>query len=260
MSFLFSIITPSFNQGKFIEETLESVFNQTYTNYEHIIIDGGSTDETIEILKKYKAKYPSKIKWISEKDKGQSDAINKGLKMAAGDILCYLNSDDIFIPNTLQLVADFFTKNKEADWLTGNYIIIDENGNEIQSFIKNYKTILASMPFKERLLEIVNFINQPSTFWRKQVYKKIGGFSLDYRYNMDYDYWIRMIKAGYKINYINKPLSKFRIHRKSKGGSGYKIQFREDLDVLKNNKVNPLNRFLHYLHNQLIISVYSIIK
>lgn len=138
---LISIITPSFNQGQFIEETLKSVASQTYKNYEHIIIDGGSTDGTIEILKKYQKKYPDKIKWISEKDKGQSDAINKGLKMAKGEILCYLNSDDVFYYYTLETVVNFFKKHKEVYWVTGDYEIINEESKKIRSLIPIYKKI-----------------------------------------------------------------------------------------------------------------------
>ncbi|GIW63101.1 MAG: hypothetical protein KatS3mg090_0927 [Patescibacteria group bacterium] len=260
MSLLFSIVTPSFNQGSFIEETIESIANQTYQNYEHLVIDGGSTDSTLEILKKYKAKYPDKFFYVSEKDKGQSDAINKGMKMAKGDVLCYLNSDDVFYPYTLEEVTNFFDKNPNACWVTGNYTIIDENGTEIQNFIKFYKSIFAQSPFREKILEVINFVNQPSTFWKREVYQKVGDFSLEYKYNMDYDYWLRIIRSGYKLYYLDKPLSKFRIHKKSKGGYGFKIQFKEDLEVLKNNKVGFMSRFLHYLHNQLIIFIYSIIK
>ncbi len=260
MSFLFSIITPSFNQGQFIEETIKSVFNQTFQDFEHIVVDGGSTDNTLEILKKYKAKYPDKFFYVYEEDRGQSDAINKGMKMAKGDVLCYLNSDDLFYAYTLEEVEKFFKKNPNAIWVTGNYTIIDENGSEIQNFIKVYKSIFAIFPFREKILEVVNFVNQPSTFWKREVYKKVGDFSLEYKYNMDYDYWLRIIRSGYKLYYLNKALSKFRIHKKSKGGYGFKNQFKEDLLVLKKNKASSLTTALHYLHNQLIVLVYSIIK
>ncbi len=194
---LVSIITPSYNQGEFIEETLKSVQAQTYRNFEHIIIDGGSTDNTIKILKKYKAKYPGKIKWISEKDKGQSDAINKGMRIAKGEILCYLNSDDVFYPYTLEIVVDFFNKNKNAYWVTGDYQVINEKSLPIRSFISFYKKLWSIFPYKTTLL-FCNFINQPSTFWKREVYKNVGDFNVNYKYNMDFDYWIRTFNKNFK--------------------------------------------------------------
>lgn len=254
-----SVVTPSFNQGEFIEETIKSVIGQRYPNLEYIIVDGGSTDNSVSIIKKYAKQYPKIIKWISEKDKGQSDAINKGMKMSTGEILCYLNSDDCFTPKALFYVADFFRSHKDAYWLTGDYKIIDENGKEIQSYIRFYKKILRLFPYKF-MIKIVNFINQPSTFWKREIYNQVGELNLNYKYNMDYDYWLRIMKKGYKLYYLNKVISKFRIHKQSKGVLDFEKQFTEDLEVLKNNFNDRIENYLHKIHNKLIVFFYSLLK
>ncbi len=251
-----TVITPSFNQGEFIEETIKSVLGQNYPNLEYIIMDGGSTDDTLKILKKYQ----DKIKWFSEKDKGQTDAINKGLKIATGDILCYLNSDDCFTENSLFEVARFFDKSPDAFVVTGDCIIVDEKGQEINKAIRIYKKIYQFLPFSSYLLRIVNFINQPSTFWRKEVFKRVGFFDEKLRYNMDYEYWLRILQAGFKFYYLNKPLSFFRIHSLSKGGTQFKNQFTEDLQVIEKYFGKGIEYYLHKMHNLLILGVYSFIR
>jgi len=255
MSLKFSIITPSYNQGQFIEETIKSIQNQTYKNFEHIVIDGGSTDNTLKILKKY----TGKIKWISEKDKGQSDAINKGFKMAKGDILTWLNSDDYYPPYTLEKVANFFSKNKRCFWLSADYIVINEKGKEIHSFVRFYKKILRLIPY-DKILFVANYINQPSTFFKKEVIKKVGLLDVNLRYEMDYEYWLRMKKYGYKNYYLNTPLSYFRIHSSSKGGVEFEKQFNEELKVAKKYCKSKFLINLHKIHNWIIVWVYKLIK
>ena len=254
-----SVITPSFNQGEFIEETIRSVISQNYPNLEYIIVDGGSTDNSVQIIKKYANKYPKIIRWVSEKDKGQSDAINKGLKMSTGEILCYLNSDDCFTSKALFFVAEFFLTYKEAYWLTGDYEIIDERGRKIQDYIRIYKKILRLFPSKF-MIKIANFINQPSTFWKREIYNQVGELNLSYKYNMDYDYWLRIFKKGYKLYYLNKVLSKFRVHKQSKGVMEFEKQFKEDLAVLVDNFGKNLYYYLHLIHNFFIINLYKLLK
>ena len=148
-----SVITPSFNQGRFIEQTIKSVLNQRYPDLEYIVIDGGSTDNTLEILRKYS----DKIMWVSEKDKGQSSAINKGIRMATGDILAFLNSDDLYLPHTLKTVADFFKKNQKASWASGDYHIIDSRGRKIRKYVVVYKRLLRLFSLYP-VLKIMNYI------------------------------------------------------------------------------------------------------
>lgn len=254
MAYKISIITPSFNQGKFIEQTIQSVLSQNYPNLEYIIMDGGSTDETISILKKY----AEKLKWFSEKDKGQSDAINKGLKMATGDIVAWINSDDYYLPGTLQKIAKHFENNKDIKWITGDYLIIDETGHEIHSFVRGYKNLVSYFS-SFTALSFANYINQPSTFWRKELLDKVGYVNESYRYCMDYDLWLRFMRESSPY-IIHTPLSAFRIHTASKGKSEYGQQFKEEIQVAQKYTGNPLVIFLHKCHNMFINIVYQIIK
>lgn len=249
-----SIITPSFNQGHFIKETIDSVLNQNYPNLEYIVMDGGSTDDTVKILKSY----GNKIKWVSKKDKGQTDAINKGIKKTTSEIVAYLNSDDVMLPNTLDIVAKYFINNKEAMWLTGDYSIIDEKGKKIQSFVTSYKRFLRKYPNKT-VLSIANFIIQPSTFWRRSLMDEIGFFDDALHYCMDFDYWMRTINH-YPIHILQNHFSLFRIHGNSKGGALFEKQFKEEHDIVVEYVTNPVVRLLHKIHTMIIIIVYKLIK
>ena len=216
----FSIVTPSYNQAKFIEETIESIWNQKgYFQIQHMVIDGKSSDETIKILEKYsnllhsgKFKVNCKkieFKWISEPDKGQSDAINKGFKMANGDIYAYLNSDDAYCPKAFHTMEQEFERNKNADVIYGDYYEVDKNSKKIR-YVKTRKFD------RQILLNNGCFIGQPATFFKKEVYLKTGPFNEKYNYVMDYDFWCRASEK-FSFNYLaNKPLANFRLHEKSK--------------------------------------------
>jgi glycosyltransferase involved in cell wall biosynthesis len=249
-----SIITPSFNQGHFIKETIDSVLNQNYSNLEYVVMDGGSTDETVKILKSY----DDKITWVSKKDKGQTDAINKGIRKSTGEIITYLNSDDVMLPNTLNTVAEYFIEHDDAMWLTGDYFIIDESGNKIQSFVASYKKLLRAFPNKY-VLSIANFIIQPSTFWRRSLSNEIGLFREDLHYVMDFEYWMRIIQK-FSLHILPNHFSLFRIHGNSKGGALYVKQFSEEHAIVVEYTANPVLRFLHKLHATLIILAYKVIK
>ena len=215
-----SIITPSYNQGQFIERTIRSVLNQKYPNLEYIVIDGGSTDETIKILKKYSPK----LRWVSEKDDGQTDAINKGIRMATGDILAYLNSDDVYEPGSLQIISDYFINNPEAMLVYGKGKHIDKNDGYIEDY--------PSKPTDYLGLHPTCSICQPTAFWRRELIEEIGYFDARLKYAMDYDYWIKA-SMKYPLNYIYKYLGSTRFYRETKTSGQRPKVHREIIDVQK---------------------------
>lgn len=203
-----SIITPSYNQGQFLEETILSVLNQNYPNIEYIIIDGGSTDNSVEIIKKYE-KYLAY--WVSEKDRGQTHAINKGLKRATGDILSYLNSDDIYLSGALVKIAEFFENNPRIDIVYGDCYIINERG----ALVKKKKEIA----FDYLMGCMIGFgiiIIQPSTFFKKGAVGDVGYFNENLHFVMDANYWFRCTQKGLTFKHIPRFLSGFRWHYDSK--------------------------------------------
>lgn len=201
---LVTIITPSYNQGNFIEYTILSVLNQTYENIEYIVIDGASTDGTIEILNKY----GNKIKYVSEPDKGQADAINKGFKMAKGEIIGWINSDDLLDENSIEKIISHFIEDKKLGICYGNIINIDETGN-ILSKTENKNITL------NKLLYINSEVVQPGSFYKKAFVEKVNYLDDNLRYVMDFDLWIRILKLG-NIKYVNETLAYFRLHANSK--------------------------------------------
>lgn len=217
-----SVITPSFNQGKYIERTIQSVLNQKGDfELEHLIIDGGSTDNTLDILKKYKGR----IDWVSEKDRGQSHAINKGFSKAKGDIIGWLNSDDLYEDGTIQKVMDIFKKDINCKWVAGRCRIIDENGKEIRKAVTNYKNKWLARYSYERLL-VEDFISQPAVWFRKSFLNEVGLLDENLHYTMDYDLWLRMgAKAEPAI--INDYIASFRFYSGSKTGGELKKSLSE---------------------------------
>lgn len=222
-----SIVTPSYNHAHFIERTIDSVLNQNYPDLEYIVMDGGSKDGTVDILKRYK----DKIVWKSEKDGGQSEAINKGLKMATGDVVAFLNSDDTYEPGALAKVAKFFEDNPDIKWAYGKCRIIDENEKEIRKPITLYKNLLLKRYSFNKLLS-ENFISQPATFWRREIHNKIGFINEDEHYTMDYEFWLR-IGQKYPAGVIDDYLANFRMYNTSKSGSLSNPQFQDELRIAK---------------------------
>lgn len=265
----FSIVTPSYNQGQFIGQTIESVLSQKGDfEIEYFVMDGGSSDSTIEVLKKCDkeiasgkySKYNKGIKfyWQSEKDKGQSDAINQGLKKSTGDIVAYLNSDDKYVEGAFDKIRRGFEQNPDKIWLTGYCNIVNEQGEQIQSMIKKYKNFWLRHYSYIKLL-VLNFISQPATFWKKGAVGKNGLFDESLHYTMDYDFWLRTGRLSDPI-IIRDELADFRIYKSSKGGSQYLAQFKQDYKVSMGYTNNGFLLASHRLHNWMITSVYRIIK
>jgi len=245
-----TIVTPSYNQGKFIEDTILSVKNQAYPNIEHIIVDGGSSDNTLEILKKYESTY--NMHWSSEPDEGQSDALNKGFKMANGEIIGWLNSDDAYLSiHTISDVVKYFKKHNKAKIIYGDMIYIDHK-NRIGLIMPTFPI------FRYSILKKHNFIFQPSTFFRRDI---IENYHLDntLHYVMDYDFWLK-IGTGYKFYHIPKILSCFRIHDQSKGESESLKMKKEYIKVRQkyhrdSEKSNELNRMEYIFRKSLPILI-----
>jgi glycosyltransferase involved in cell wall biosynthesis len=203
-----SIVTPSYNQGKYIEQTILSVINQNYPNLEYIIIDGGSTDETVEIIKRYEKHITY---WVSEKDNGQSHAINKGLEKCTGDIFNWLNSDDWYESDALFTIAREFMKDSSVLFVSGYENHIYDNGNKI---------LYNGTFLKERIAETIELceVTQPSTFFKLDTINRIGMVSNDLHYVMDGELWVRLLLMYGQNNFrkINKVLVNFRYHIDSK--------------------------------------------
>lgn len=201
-----SIVTPSLNQGQFIERTILSVLNQDYPNIEYIVIDGGSTDNTLEAVKKYE----DRLIWKSEPDNGQSDAINKGFRAATGDILAWLNSDDTYNFGTIKTVCSYLAKYPEVDVMYGDGKIVNEDDEVIGVFNSG------SVDLRRWLYHGQINIFQPSTFFRRSVLSDIGLLDDNLHYNMDTDYWIRMALKKLNTQHVRKPLANLRWHQAAK--------------------------------------------
>lgn len=201
-----SIVTPSYNQAKFLEKTILSVLNQNYPNLEYIIIDGGSTDGSIEIIKKYQ-KYLTY--WISEKDEGQADGINKGFKKSSGEILAWLNSDDSYLPETLFKIKNTFEKIKEIEFIYGHSILIDANDGIIRAMYTVPQTYLSYIH------DSGGNVFQGSVFWKREIFFKHGMINKKLKYAMEYELFDKFFKneKGYFLNDI---LAAYRLHREAK--------------------------------------------
>lgn len=223
-----SVITPSFNQARFITRTLESVHRQQGGfELEHIVIDGGSTDGTADILRSW----GERIRWISESDDGQADALNKGLAMATGDVIGWLNSDDLYEDGCLSAAVEVFGARPDVQWLYGKVRIIDEQDREIRRSVTAYKNSRMRRYSFGRLLR-ENWISQMGVFWRADAGRQVGPFRKDLHWCMDYDYWLRLGQQ-WDGHFVDRYLGAFRWYRSSKSGSGYQRQFAEELGVAR---------------------------
>ncbi len=249
----FSVVTPSFNQGGFLSRTLQSVLDQKSDFLvEHIVVDGVSTDNTHDILREHSGT----IRFVSEPDRGMADALNKGFSMATGEIIGWLNSDDIYLPGTLQKVSDYFDQHPDCLWLYGNCRIIDDQDNEIRKWITRYKN-RKSRNFKFERLLLENFISQPTVFMRRTALKQVGPVDLELPTAMDYDLWLRLAKLG-TPGYIDHDLACFRVHQDSISSLNYKAQFDEQYRIHQKYDRNRRLLFIHRINIRLIVFIYSL--
>ncbi len=202
---LITVVTPSYNQAKFLESTIQSVLSQDYPSLEYIIVDGGSTDGSADIIRRYSDRLAW---WVSEKDQGQTDAINKGFAHANGKILAWLNSDDTYEPGALKAAAIFLGDNPEIGLVYGAANFIDESGNCIGKFP-------AAQTDYRRLRRGYVHVPQQSAFFRASLWRQVGPLDPSYYFAMDYDLWVRLARIS-SIRYVPDVWANFRLHTSGK--------------------------------------------
>lgn len=240
-----SIVTPSYNQGEFIEETILSVLNQGYPNLEYIVIDGGSTDNTLAILEKYK---DSLAYWVSEKDGGQGNAINKGFRKATGDIYGWINSDDYYLPHTFEALAKAYSP-ASYQFYYGDSLDLDEN--KVLSYTDANYVI-------DDFLRFGGLIASHSAFWDSRIHQEIWE---EMKCNVDGELWIRMLK-GTRKKYIRQPLGVYRHHDEAKShDEKWKTAWRED-GIRIEQRYGPPPQARSYLRIKYLVydKIFSLIR
>jgi len=237
-----SIVTPSYNQAAFLEETILSVFAQDYPDLEYLVLDGGSDDGSIDIIKSHEERISF---WVSEPDRGQSHAINKGFRMATGEILGWLNSDDTYLPGCLRAVGEFFAANTEVKVAYGNFVYVDEEGRTLRQ-----RHLPRRLSYTKLLFH--DYLGQPAVFFRKEVLDRVGYLDECLRYSMDWDLFLRM-RWQYDMAHINRNLATYRLHTKSKTSKEGDATYSEHLRAIfrKNKKPRFSNRALDELYYRL---------
>lgn len=200
-----SIITPSFNQADYLESTIRSVLAQTYSDIEYFIIDGGSTDGSLEVIKSYQDKLAG---WVSEPDQGQTDAINKGFSMVTGEVIAWLNSDDTYLPHAVEQAVSYLDDHPEVGLVYGDANYIDQHGG----IIGRFPAAQTSLP---QLRRGYVHIPQQAAFFRKSLWDQVGPLDPDFFFAMDYDLWVRLAGVA-SIQYIPQTWANFRLHQNAK--------------------------------------------
>jgi len=240
-----SIVTPSFNQGQFLEETILSVLNQDYPNLEYFVMDGGSTDTSVEIIKKYAHRLTY---WESKPDRGQSHAINKGFKMATGELVAWLNSDDLFNPGALFEVAEIWKKDQKLGFIHGISEIVDEVGKPTG------KTHGSLFEFTESLIKSDNPVAQPSTFISRTALKKVEYLDEKLHMSMDWDLWLRIGKK-YPVFFLPKVLSRSRFWALTKTNTQVEKSGQDHVIIV--NKLSRTNQIEGTLRKQALAAAYG---
>lgn len=234
-----SIVTPSFNQARFLDRTIQSVLGQDYPHVEYIVVDGGSTDGSVDVLRRY----GDRLGWRSEPDRGQSDAINKGFARCHGAIHAYLNSDDVLRPGAIRTVVEHFRRQPDWDLIYGKALHIDAD----DGVLGHYPT---ADFHRDRLLENC-FICQPAAFWRACLARRVGRFDADMHYAMDLDFWLRSEKAGGRLAHVPEVLACSRVYPETKTLSARERVYREILQTCRRHAPQAgFSQYFAYWHHR----------
>ncbi len=240
-----SIVTPSFNQAQFLEQTIQSILNQEYPNLEYIIMDGGSTDNSLEIIKKYSDKL---FHWQSKKDNGQADAILRGFELCTGDVIGWVNSDDVLLPGALKEVGNYFLRNNDAEFLVGSSITIDENNN-LGRTVRGIPIFNIGRSVNAcQLMYWGCGFNQPASFWKREVYNIVGKIDASFYFSFDLDLFIRLTLLKRSAR-TSKFLAAFRVHSQSK------TTLNDDIRLKENDRI--YSRYKSKIYNRVKVEYYK---
>lgn len=238
-----TVITPSFNQAEFLERTILSVLNQDYPNLEYIIVDGGSTDGSVEIIRKYEDKLAW---WVSEKDQGQVHAINKGLERATGVWCAWQNSDDIYYPGALHKIAEYSNKYPEVDLIIGNMNLIDENDD-------CFRELIYVKPSYNSMLAEGMVLSNQAAFWRRDLSDKIGAINAEFHCGFDLEWFLRITERMKKGVHCGKVLGALRYHGATKGNIHRQVFLDEYKIILASREMALWKRYAYMLRRWLLL-------
>ena len=248
-----SIVTPTFNAAATIEETLASIAAQNYEQLEHVVVDDGSTDGTLAILERERA--AGRLRFVSEPDEGLSDAFNKGVAMATGEFIGWLNADDTYEPGALTAVGRAIAAQPAAEWATGRCKIMGAAGAESRKAVTAYKNFLLAR-FSLSLFLTNNFVSSPATFARRSVLGEIGALDTRFKYSADYDLWLRLARRGRPV-LVDADVARFRMADDSLSITGFETQFIEHATNARENGAGyPIAVAVNRVMSRLIVLVY----
>ncbi|HZO59460.1 MAG TPA: glycosyltransferase family 2 protein [Solirubrobacterales bacterium] len=250
-----TIVTPCLNGAATLPLALASVREQDYPGQvEHLVIDGGSTDGTLEILESAPG-----VRYISEPDRGLSDAVNKGFRMAQGEVVGWLNADDVYLPGALERAGAAFAADPDALWATGTCLILDGDGQEIRHAVTAYKSFFMRR-YSFRLHLVQNFVACPSTFVRRSAFDQVGLLDERFKYSMDYDLWLRLGRLRPPV-VIDAPLAGFRMAEGSLSMSGFESQFAEHAQNAREHGAgHPVAVAANRVASALIVAIYRMLR
>jgi glycosyltransferase involved in cell wall biosynthesis len=252
----FTVITPNYNGAAFLEQAIRSVVSQREQglDLEYIVVDGKSTDGSLDIIQRFE-KHIGRV--IVEEDTGPANAINKGFAASTGEVVSWLNADDLYMPGALGRIQVAMKRNPDASFCFGRCPIIDEDGREIRKPITRFKEAFfpVSSPFT---LQCVNYVSQPAVFFRRSALEHAGFLREDWIAAWDYDLWLRLLKQGRAVRIEGSPLAAFRWHEASIGGNRFSVQFKEELDAVISD-AGPLapQTLIHHGVRWGIVGIYS---